>query len=136
LAEKITLMEAYLIEHVRQAGITDQEIEEKVKALQADDFQEIDESFDFTLLHTIKNRIGKVLADGYEVKYLTFKGLINLLRLKFQKEEKKDYEVDDFILYNLDVTEEELQEIQQMVSQNWNVTKEEHGIKIEPRHSL
>src|SRR5690625_1593757 len=108
-------MEAYLIEHVRQAGITDQEIEEKVKALQADDFQEIDESFDFTLLHTIKNRIGKVLADGYEVKYLTFKGLINLLRLKFQKEEKKDYEVDDFILYNLDVTEEEFQEIQQMV---------------------
>jgi len=129
-------MEAYLIEHVRQAGITDQEIEEKVQALQADDFQEIDESFDFTLLHTIKNRIGKVLADGYEVKYLTFKGLINLLRLKFQKEEKKDYEVDEFILYNLEVTEEELQEIQQMVSQNWHVTKEEHGIKIEPTHSL
>lgn len=51
VVEKITLMDAYLIEHVRKAGISDEEIIEAVLALDANRFQHVHDSFDFTLLH-------------------------------------------------------------------------------------
>lgn len=135
MVEKITLMETYLIEHLRQAGISDEIIIETVENGRAEDFQEVHESFDFTQLHALSDKIATLLTEGYEIKFLTFTGLVNLLQLKFHKEENVDYDVDEFIVSKLQLTEEQLKTFQQMVSANWLITTSEAGVTITPVHA-
>lgn len=132
MVEKITLMEAYQIEHLRQEGITDNEIKEAVLALQADRFKKLHDSFDFTMLHALSNRITSILQEGYEVKFLTFNGLVNLLRIKFHKEKDVDYVVDHFVVSKLEMGDSTYATLQQLVSANWTVTKEANKVTIAP----
>lgn len=136
MTEKITLMEAYLIEHLRQANITDETIKEKVKNQEAASFAHVHDTFDFTLLHDLRDDIDAIMDEGYEVRFLTFKGLYSLLQLKFNKEQDVDYDVDGFTISHLQLTEAEIKTLKQFISANWNVTEEENRIKIEPNSAL
>ena len=136
MVEKISLMDVYLIEHLKNAGISDNEIIKEVQALNADTYQYVNDSFDFTRLHDLSDQIEKILEEGYQVKFLTFTGLVNLLRIKFKKEETADYDVDEFVVSKLSLTASELMELKQIVSPNWKITQEDEGVIIEPVYSL
>lgn len=135
MVEKITLMETYLIEHLRQAGFSDESIIEKVESGRAAEFQEVHENFDFTQLHALSDKIATLLTEGYEIKFLTFTGLVNLLQLMFHKEENVDYDVDEFIVSKLQLTEEQLKTLQQIVSANWQISTSNTGVTITPVHA-
>lgn len=132
MVEKITLMEAYLIEHVKRNDISNQEIIDTVLAQEADRFQFINESFDFTPLHELADQMESILHTGYEIKFLTFNGLVNLLRIKFQKEKEVHYNIDNYIITNLTMSNREYQELQQLLSSNWIITNKENEIIIKP----
>ena len=134
MTEKITLMEAYLIEHLRQANIADETIKEKVKAKEAASFAYVHDTFDFTLLHELANQMDAILDEGYEVRFLTFKGLYSLLELKFNKEKDVDYDIDEFTISHLQLTEAEIKTLKQLVSANWEVVSTENGVTITPVH--
>lgn len=134
MTEKITLMEAYLIEHLRQANIADDIIKERVKAKEAASFAYVHDTFDFTLLHELADEIDAILDEGYEVRFLTFKGLYSLLELKFNKEKDVDYDVEEFTISRLQLTEVEINTLKQLVSANWEIEIKEDGVTIAPVH--
>jgi len=134
MTEKITLMEAYLIEHLRRANIADEIIKEKVKAKEAASFAYVHDTFDFTLLHELADEMDAIIDEGYEVRFLTFKGLYSLLELKFNKEKDVDYEIDEFTISRLQLTEAEIKTLQQLVSANWEVEMTEDGVSVTPVH--
>lgn len=136
MVEKISLMDVYLIEHLKNAGISDNEIIKEVQALNADTYQYVNDSFDFTRLHDLSDQIEKILEEGYQVKFLTFTGLVNLLRIKFKKEETADYDVNEFVVSKLSLTASELMELRQIVSPNWEIRKENEGVRIKPIQSM
>ncbi len=136
VTEKITLMEAYLIEHLRNANISDEVIKNKVKNKEAASFAYVHDSFDFTLLDELRNNIDAIVDEGYEVRFLTFKGVYSLLELKFNKEQDVDFYIDEFTVTHLHLTAEEIRTLKQLVSANWEVTSTEDGVTIAPVHMM
>lgn len=122
MVKQITLMEAYLIEALKGAGIADEVILEKVRS---QDLHEMTEGFearlDFDLLYGIEEKLPSVLRDGYQVKFLTFPGLQRLLEMKLDKKETDDYIVDGFTVKGLRLTEEEGQVVRTFLANNWNM---------------
>lgn len=122
MVKQITLMEAYLIEALKGAGIADEVILEKVRS---QDLHEMTEGFearlDFDLLYGIEEKLSSVLRDGYQVKFLTFPGLQRLLEMKLDKKETDDYIVDGFTVKGLRLTEEEGQVVRTFLANNWNM---------------
>ncbi|HLS22636.1 MAG TPA: hypothetical protein VK037_01825 [Pseudogracilibacillus sp.] len=131
---KITLMDLYVIETLRKNGLSDQTILEKVRNKEVESFKKYNDRFDFTVLYELEDAgvLADVLKKGYEVKFLTFTGLVNVLKLKFNREEGVDYEAEDFTITNLQLEEEELEVLKQIVSKNWIVSRNRSGVIIEP----
>src|SRR5699024_2637227 len=132
MTEKITLMEAYLIEHLRQASIADDTIKERVKAKEAASFAYVHDTFDFTLLHELADEIDAILDEGYEGRFLTFKALYSLLELKVTKEKDEDYDAEEFTMARLHETEAEITTYKLFVSANWEAESKEDGGTIAP----
>lgn len=122
-SQKITLMDAYMIETLRSSGISNQEILAQIKQGNVDVWQDLHEHFDFNeLLKLAEQDIEKfqsILLDGYNVKYLTFKGLQNLIKFRFGKEQDKDYQLTETSIENLNLNKDQAQTLKQMISQNW-----------------
>lgn len=123
MVQKITLMDMYLIEVLRSHGISDEEILSKVSLREAEEWQHLHDSFDFTGLYPLDEAgvLAEVLTNGYEVKYLTFTGLVNVLDIKFGKIKVQDYEVKDYTITRLVLTDEERHSLEQMLSANWQL---------------
>lgn len=134
MVEKITLMELYLIETVRAKGLTDEMILQKIEAEDIESFQQYDERFDFTGLLTLheSGSLERILREGYEVTFLTFTGLVNILQLKFNKIENKDYVVKDYTISQLKLTDTDRKTIEQMLSPNWSLTNNDEIVTIFP----
>lgn len=131
---KITLMDLYVIETLRKNGLSDQTILEKVRNKEVESFKKYNDRFDFTVLYELEDAgvLADVFKKGYQVKFLTFTGLVNVLKLKFNREEGVDYEAEDFTITNLQLEEEELEVLKQIVSKNWIVSRNRSGVIIEP----
>src|SRR5699024_2705696 len=99
----ITLMDAYAIENLRSYGYSNDQILSKVQANDIEEFKKVKENLDFSLLIGMDESIGlkTLLEDGYKVKFLTFNGLKNLIKLKFGKIAEEDDQVDEFKLSGL-----------------------------------
>lgn len=131
---KITLMDVYVIESLRKKGVSEQTIIEKVRNHEVEAFHRYEEGFDYTVLYALEEEgiLEKVLQEGYEVKFLTYTGLVNLLELLFDKKENIDYQTEDFTVYELKLEGEELEKLKQMVSKNWTVLEENGFVTIKP----
>lgn len=125
-------MELYVIETLRANEITDNEIITRTKAKDINDFKRYDERFDFTVLYTLDEAgiLKSALNDGYEVKFLTFTGLVNILSLMFNKRENEDYDVEDFTINRLQLSEEETATLTQILSSNWVISTDHSGVNI------
>lgn len=130
----ITLMDAYAIENLRSYGYTNEEILSKVKDKDIDEFKKVKENLDFTLLIDMEESVGlrTLLEDGYQVKFLTFNGLKNLIKLKFGKLAEEDYHVDEFTLSGLKLDEGQAVELKKALSPNWQMDGEDGSYKVQP----
>lgn len=120
MVEQISLMEAYSIEALKGANVTDETILEKVRT---QNLHEITEGFearlDFNLLYGIEGKLPSILRDGYQVKFLTFPGLQRLLEIKLGKQETDDYTLDGFTVKELQLTDKEAQVVRTFLANNW-----------------
>lgn len=127
---KISLMDAYLIETLRSNGITNEEIVSAVKVDHVEPWQELHKQFDFEellkLAHNDIEQFQEILERGYQVKFVTFNGLRNLLRMRFDKEQDKDYELMEKGIRNLVLNHEQFVRVKQMISENWVLKEEEN----------
>lgn len=137
MVHKITLMEAYLIETARKAGVSNEEMLLKAERDELSSLNKLHKSFDFTELSSLANKgniFKAVLEEGYKIKFLTFPGLVNLLKLKFNKIEGEDFIQNENFISNLQVKDEELMEIKTFLSDNWVIVEQNEGIQIKPLH--
>lgn len=121
--ERITLMEAYIIENLKNTGVTNHELIQ-VNDASIKQWEKDYENFDFTLLQALaedEERLTSILEAGYQIKFLTFNGLINLLRLKFSKVPEQDFNQLEQGIEHLQVTEEQQATLKGMLSPNWTM---------------
>ena len=127
-------MEAYLIEIARNAGVSNEALLLKAEQQDLESLNHLHESFDFAELHPLASTEGnvfkKVLQDGYKIKFLTFPGLVNLLKLKFNKIKDKDFTVEEFNIKELRLTKAETEDLKTWLSVNWMVEEKEKGLEI------
>jgi len=128
---KISLMDAYLIETLRRNGINNKEILSELKAGNVEKWQSLHESFDFHELLKLANKdfeqFREIINHGYQVKFITFNGLKNLLRIRFNKKPDKDYVLQEKGIQNLVLNQKELQSVKQMLSKNWVLEEVKEG---------
>ncbi|GEN85833.1 hypothetical protein [Oceanobacillus sojae] len=131
---KISQMEAYIIETLRVNGITNEEIIHDVKEKDVSKWKQIHEKYDYEQLITLAEKdfeaFEQVINEGYAVKFVTVGGLERLLRLKFQKEPGEDYQKLETGAKALKLDAASLHELEQMLSLNWRVEKDEQGISV------
>ncbi|MCG3421209.1 hypothetical protein ACTWPF_15270 [Oceanobacillus sp. M65] len=122
---KISLMDAYMIETLRSNGISDKEILTQIEQGKTEAWQELNRNFDFQELVKFAEKdmegFKRILSQGYRVKFVTFNGLKNLLRLRFGKERETDYELTETGIRNLNLNSEQLVDLKQVLSGNWVV---------------
>lgn len=132
--ESITLMEAYAIETLRGNGISNDKIIENIKANDLEEFKAVKENMDFdALVELSKNAdFETIVNDGYKVKFLTFNGLKNLIKMKFGKFADEDYQVDDFVISGLELDKNQQKDLENMLSANWTMSSEAGGVTVKP----
>lgn len=122
-AYKISLMDAYLIETLRSNDISNEEIVSTLKEGHIESWQELYIQFDFNELLELANKdfnqFEEILDQGYQVKFITFNGLKNLLRMRFGKKQEKDYLLMEKGIKDLVLNQEQLVSLKQMLSGNW-----------------
>lgn len=130
----ITLMDAYAIENLRSYGYNNDQILSKVQKKDIEEFKKVKENLDFSLLIDMDESIGlkTLLEDGYKVKFLTFNGLKNLIKLKFGKIAEEDYQVDEFKLSGLKLDGNQALDLGNALSSNWQMIEEDGGYKVQP----
>src|SRR5699024_9699668 len=127
--EKISLMEAYIIETLRSTGVTNEELL-RVNDTSIQTWSKVHENFDFTLLQSLaKNEAAyeSIIKEGYKIKFLTFNGLVNMLRLKFDKIPEKDFEKHEDSIGRLLVEKNRRSELEQILSPNWTIVSADDG---------
>lgn len=127
----ISLKDAYIIETLRSNHVNDQEIIDRVEANDMTEWQVSGINIDVERLVQIGKEVNihSILEYGYSVKFVTFKGLLNLLKLKFHKEEELDYELTSNGIVGLRVDDNELATLRQILSQNWHIESERGTVK-------
>lgn len=139
---KLSLMEAYMIETLRSNGVSNQDILMQIEKRDVNKWSAFNSKFPFKELIKLNEqdpeRFQSILTDGYQVKFITFNGLKNLMKFKFGFEEDLHYQLTDNGITNLHVTDSQLAEIRQLLSMNWAIKEfsadipDEKTIKIEP----
>ncbi len=120
---KISLMDAYLIETLRNNGVSNDELLDQLERQDVSPWGKVKPEFDFTALINLYEQDPKafasILSDGYTVKFITMKGLQNLLKMKFDKIEERDFQLSDNGVSHLKVDEDTYPALKQMLSKNW-----------------
>lgn len=120
---KISLMEAYQIETLRSNGVTNEEILRQAETENIAAWTVLQPKFDFQVLLELATKdleqFKQLLTEGYQVKFVTFNGLKNLLRLRLGKQEGKDFTTEETGIKQLVLDQEEAQLVKQMLSPNW-----------------
>lgn len=131
---KVSLMEAYQIETLRSNGVSNEEILTQLKQGNIEPWKALHEDFDFEVLRKLANEdLGKfqeILSKGYQVKFVTYNGLKNLLRLRFGKVQGEDYTSLEKGITNLVLEEEQLSILKQMLSGNWVLEEQDRDNNI------
>ncbi|MDC3414005.1 hypothetical protein NC797_06180 [Aquibacillus sp. 3ASR75-11] len=123
---KISLMDAYMIETLRIEGISDKQILAQVTKGDVTPWTELNATYDFSRLVKLAQQdteaFRNIITEGYAIKFVTIKGIKNLLKMKFDIE-IDDYEVVEKGITNLKVNEKQESQLKQMLSMNWNISE-------------
>ncbi|MBD7984519.1 hypothetical protein H9649_08005 [Sporosarcina sp. Sa2YVA2] len=122
---KITLMDAYVIETLRSKGMSNEQLIMDLEQKNLDALKNINANYDYNDLLTLyeqdKSAFTSILTDGYEVKFVTMGGLKGLLELKFDKIADRDYTLTDKGIEHLEMEEHQLHVLNQLLSRNWTI---------------
>ncbi|MEI4769090.1 hypothetical protein WAX74_05370 [Psychrobacillus sp. FJAT-51614] len=125
---KVSMMDAILIEILRSNGVSNNEI---LQQLERKDIQSWETDYPnnnfhslFSLFEEDKNKFESILQEGYTVKFVTRNGLKNLLKLKYQKIDERDFELLENGIKHLEIDEQQLSSLKQLLSINWVIQED------------
>lgn len=120
---KISMMDAYMIETLRSNDTSNEEIVTLLEEKDSSSWKSLYDKFDFSELITLyerdKQTFKSILQDGYKIKFLTMNGLKNLLKMKFNKIAEQDYQITDTGIQHLEIEVQSFSALEQLLSVNW-----------------
>lgn len=128
----INLLQAYELLALQQE-LTDEEILHDVKTKKTSDWQALISDWpmeELTKLAADEAAFERALAGDYTIFYITLPGLTNLLTQRFGLVKDSDFKVTDTAITHLRLTEQQQQQIAQMLSSNWQMQQQEDGYTI------
>src|SRR5699024_2421487 len=127
-----------MIENLKKQGISNSElinIEDQAIVR----WNKLDLDFDFNILKELAEKneevFAEIISEGYQVKFLTLKGLIKLIQLKFDKQQDVDFPVHEDRISHLQLHKSRYPEVKQFLSPNWKVLEEDTLVTIRAVHS-
>ncbi|MBO0993407.1 hypothetical protein [Bacillus sp. SD088] len=124
----ISLPIAYMIETLRSQGISDAEILNHIKRKDVTPWVHINERFDFNELIELADQdqeaFTSIIKDGYQIKFITIRGLQTLLKLKFQLIEGRDYQLTNKGIKKLHIKKDAWLQLKSLLSKNCLVQEE------------
>lgn len=134
---KLSMMDAILLETIRNKGISNDEILQKLEEKETHLF---DRNTEITSLISLyeedKTKFASILHNGYTVKFVTRNGLINLLKLKFNKIAERDYQLLENGIKQLQMDEQQLASLKQLLSINWVIQEETNESSLKFIHII
>lgn len=119
-----------MIETLRNHNLSDDELLILLEKKDIAFSEKIKSNFDFDELLKLYERspiaFKSILFGGYTIKFITINGLKNLLKIKFDKIDERDYKILDNGISHLTIEENSYPILKQMLSRNWmiqNVTE-------------
>ncbi|MBS4210353.1 hypothetical protein [Bacillus sp. FJAT-50079] len=133
---KISLPTAYMIETLRHHGVSDQELLQQTEKKDVSPWKGFNTNFDFNELVELseKNDFRSIIQDGYTIKFVTIKGLQNLLRLKFNQLEERNYHLTEKGIAELVLDQPQYKTLKQMLSPNCMIR--ENSLDAEGKTSI
>ena len=127
----INLMQAYELDKLSKLNLSDEEILRALRSGDVSAWQEQVSNYEFSetmaLYQEGERQFLNAYHGHYRIKYVTLPGIQRLLQLRFQLEEGKDYQLLETGIQHLTCDEETVTRLQQMLSTNWSLTKQEDG---------
>jgi len=127
----INLMQAYELDKLSKLHLSDEEILRALRSGDVSAWQEQVPNYEFSETMALYQEGEQQFLDAYHgyyrIKYVTLPGIQRLLQLRFQLEEGKDYQLVETGIQHLTCDEETVTRLQQMLSTNWSLTKQEDG---------
>ncbi|MBO1005786.1 hypothetical protein [Pseudogracilibacillus auburnensis] len=122
---KISLPIAYMIETLRHNGVSNQELIEQIEKKDVSPWKVFNSNFDFNELVNLskKDDFTSIIQDGYTIKFVTIRGLQNLLRLKFDLLQERDYDLTENGIAGLTMDQQQFATLKQMLSPNCIIHK-------------
>ena len=128
----INLLQAYELLALQQE-LTAEEILHDVKTKKTSDWAALISDWpmeELAKLATDEAAFESALAGDYTISYITLPGLTNLLTQRFGLIKDDDFKVTDTAITHLRLTEQQQQQIAQMLSSNWQMQEQEDGYTI------
>lgn len=118
-------MEAVLLESLRSNGVSNQELLNNLDGRSWEETFSTEYEALLNIYSQDKQQFIELLENGYSVKFITFNGLKNLLKMKFNKLEEQDYKIVDNTFELLELNPQQLSTLKQLLSINWVVDEHE-----------
>ncbi|MER2006586.1 MAG: hypothetical protein ABS939_03960 [Psychrobacillus sp.] len=122
---KLSMMEAVLLESLRSNGVSNQELLNNLDGRSWEETFSTEYEALLNIYSQDKQQFIELLENGYSVKFITFNGLKNLLKMKFNKLEEQDYKIVDNTFELLELNPQQLSTLKQLLSINWVVDEHE-----------
>lgn len=117
-----------MIETLRGQGVSNTEILNQIKRKDVTPWVHINEHFDFNELIKLADQdqesFTSIIEDGYQIKFITIRGLQTLLKLKFQLIEGRDYQLTNKGIKELHIKKDAWLQLKSLLSKNCLVQEE------------
>lgn len=124
-------MEFYQIEALRREGLTDNEIVTTLRNGDVRSWNKLNSHFDWqellNLYEADTDAFAAILADCFQIKFITFPGLERILEMKFEQIADIDYTVGESAVSGLRLSDEDEDLLRQMLSANWELVTATDG---------
>ncbi|MFJ5766338.1 hypothetical protein ACIP9C_13375 [Lysinibacillus sp. NPDC093210] len=127
----INLMQAYELDKLSKLDLSDEKILQTLRTGDVSSWRNLEPKYEFNETLALYQEGEQTFLDAYHgnyrIKYVTLPGIQRLLNLRFQLEETKDFQLEDTGIKNLSCDEHTITKIQNMLSTNWKLTKQNDG---------
>ncbi|KZE66090.1 hypothetical protein AWM68_06860 [Fictibacillus phosphorivorans] len=128
---KLSMPIGLLIESAIAGGVTGERLIEVIKTKNIEALRHIGkEESSWAYLFEYAEQNGDTLVsaiqNGYTYKFITIRGLLNLLKTKYSVIEHEDFLMNEFSI-ELNLKDEQLDFLRSRIPSQWNFTKQEDG---------
>lgn len=137
---RLSMPTAFLIENLRTSSVSDQEL---IHIMQEQTFNsvasltlepEMNFAERFHTAESLNEPWKEAILSRYQIKFLHLNGVKKLLKLRFNRHERKDYIQSGLRLHDLTLDQKSRAELEYLIQGLWNVSENHNTLSIEQKY--